>query len=384
MGEKIFIVDDEAHITRSLVRELSEWGSDHDISFITFNNPLEVMNSISQVGDVFLVISDLRMPEMTGSDLLLKIHEEYPDIITILLTGYSEVEEIMKAIKAGIFSYILKPWDEKYLIAEVNKAYDLYKIKRDRRKYIEMLDEELKWGGELQKTLLMREFPKPDKVEFFVEYQPLPKLYCGGDYYDIIQLSRGRFLVLMGDVAGHGLKAAFITTILKTIIYSGYIRDHRDDESFSPAGFLYWLNSRVNEELSRFPDMLITFVVLLVDIPEKKMIFSNAGQQYFFLIRDDKYYPVYKEGICLNITDNPKYLNMTFKLKAHDNIYLFTDGLIEITENRTSLTNEQTGSILLDSTRKGYALKEIVDEFKKVSAQQVFLDDVTLMLIRLL
>ncbi len=384
MTGKIFIVDDEAHITRSLVRELSEWGNDHDISFITLNNPLEVMNSISQEGDVFLVISDLRMPEMTGSDLLLKIHKEYPDIITILLTGYSEVEEIMKAIKAGIFSYILKPWDEKYLIAEVNKAYDLYKTKRDRRKYIEMLDEELKWGGELQKTLLMREFPKPDKVEFFVEYQPLPKLYCGGDYYDIIQLSRGRFLVLMGDVAGHGLKAAFITTILKTIIYSGYIRDHRDDERFSPAGFLYWLNSRVNEELSRFPDMLITFVVLLVDIPEKKMIFSNAGQQHFFLIRDDKYYPVYREGICLNITDKPKYLNVTFKLKSHDKIFLFTDGLIEITENRTSLTNEQTGSILLDSTRNGYALKEIIDEFKKVSAQQVFLDDVTLMLIRLM
>lgn len=107
MSGKMFLIDDEDHITHSLVRELADWGASNNVSFYTFNNPLRVLEALEENSDVFLVISDLRMPEMLGSDLLLEIHKLYPEIITILLTGYSEVEEIMKAIKAGIFHIFL-------------------------------------------------------------------------------------------------------------------------------------------------------------------------------------------------------------------------------------------------------------------------------------
>ena len=120
-------------------------------------NPIEAFNALETEADVFLVISDLRMPEMLGSDLLLKIKDKYTDIITILLTGYLEVDEIMKAVKSGIFAYILKPWDEKYLLTEIGKAYDLAVLREEKTKYLHMLEEELRWGGELQKKLLQRE-----------------------------------------------------------------------------------------------------------------------------------------------------------------------------------------------------------------------------------
>ncbi len=384
MSGKMFLIDDEDHITHSLVRELADWGASNNVSFYTFNNPLRVLEALKENSDVFLVISDLRMPEMLGSDLLLEIHKLYPEIITILLTGYSEVEEIMKAIKAGIFSYILKPWDEKYLLTEVNKALELFTIKKERRKYIEMLDEELRWGGELQKKLLTREPPASDKVSFSVEYMPLPKLYCGGDYYDVIQLPEDRYLVLLGDVAGHGLKAAFITTILKTIIYSGYIKNHKDDENFSPAGFLFWLNKRVSKELSQFPDMLITFIILFLDIPGKRIVFSNAGQPEFFLIRNGKYFSISEEGICLNITDKPVYRNKAFNLKSGDSIFLFTDGLTEITRDKTALPEEKIGPVFLNAVKNDFEVKKIIEEFKKQSSDNCFYDDVTLLSIRIL
>ena len=245
--KKIILVDDEQSILNSLIRELMDWCSDKKIEIISFTNPVEAFNALEIEREVFLVISDLRMPEMLGSDLLLKIRDKYPDIITILLTGYSEVDEIMKAVKSGIFAYILKPWDEKYLLTEIGKAYDLAKLKEEKTKYLHMLEEELKWGGELQKKLLQRNIPESEGIKFEVEYQPLPMLYCGGDYYDIIPLQDGNCLVLLGDVAGHGLKAAFITTILKTIIYSEYVRDHQKD-GISPADFLKWLNIRISKE----------------------------------------------------------------------------------------------------------------------------------------
>lgn len=382
MGKKIFIVDDEEHIIRSLIRELSDWGKENDILFNSFTNPIDVLNALKKDREVFLVISDLRMPEMLGSDLLLNIHKLYPEIITILLTGYSEIEEIMKAIKAGIFSYILKPWDEKYLLTEVTKALELYTLKEERRRYIEMLNEELKWGGELQKALLTRELPVSDRIDFSVEYQPLPMLYCGGDYYDVIPLDNSRYLILLGDVAGHGLKAAFITTILKTVIYSGYIREHRSDKKFLPADFLYWLNKRISIELSRFPDILITFVVLLIDPVNHEVVFANAGQQNFFLVRRGTYHSVFKEGICLNITDKPVYRNTRFRIGTDDMIFLFTDGLTEITENRNALSAEDTGVLLAKCAAEGLTASSIVDRFRDLSSEGKFYDDVTLLTVR--
>jgi phosphoserine phosphatase RsbU/P len=152
--KKIMLVDDEPSILNSLKRELFDWCSEKFIEIIKFTNPEIALDSLEQEKEVFLVISDLRMPEMLGSDLLLKIQELYPDIMTILLTGYSEIDEIMKAVKAGIFAYILKPWDEEYLLTEINKAYELSMLKKAKGKYIKMLEEELKWGGELQKKIL--------------------------------------------------------------------------------------------------------------------------------------------------------------------------------------------------------------------------------------
>lgn len=380
--KKIMLVDDEASILNSLKRELYDWCSEKTIEIIKFTNPLEALESLKVEKEVFLVISDLRMPEMLGSDLLLKIQELYPDIITILLTGYSEIDEIMKAVKAGIFAYILKPWDEKYLLTEIGKAYELAILKEERAKYIKMLEEELKWGGELQKKILKREIPVSKTITVEVEYQPLPMLYCGGDYYDVISLPKGKYLVLLGDVAGHGLKAAFITTILKTIIYSEYVRNNQD-KGISPANFLKWLNKRISLELSQFPDMLITFVALVIDPEEKKITFSNAGQSHFYLIRGSKIHPIHEEGLCLNITDKPEYKNKSFKIETNDTIYMFTDGLIEVGENKGNLSKGKIGQLLLGETKKGSSPKEIIESFRKISTEGVFYDDITLLSVRI-
>ena len=359
-----------------------DWCSDKKIEIISFTNPVEAFNALEIEREVFLVISDLRMPEMLGSDLLLIIRDKYPDIITILLTGYSEVDEIMKAVKSGIFAYILKPWDEKYLLTEIGKAYDLAKLKEEKTKYLHMLEEELKWGGELQKKLLQRNIPESEGIKFEVEYQPLPMLYCGGDYYDIIPLQDGNCLVLLGDVAGHGLKAAFITTILKTIIYSEYVRDHQK-KGISPADFLKWLNLRISKELSQFPDMLITFVALVIKPSEKRIVFSNAGQSYFYLVRGSKVHPIHDEGLCLNISDDAEYKNKSFKIAQGDQVYIFTDGLIEVGENKSTLSKEVTGEVLLKETEKKSTPKGIIESFRKKSVEGIFHDDITLLVLRI-
>jgi sigma-B regulation protein RsbU (phosphoserine phosphatase) len=76
----------------------------------------------------------------------------------------------------------------------------------------------------MQKALLRPILPQSNLVEYRVSYRPVPQLFCGGDYYDVITLSLDLYLLLVGDVAGHGVRAAFVTGILKAIIYPEYIR----------------------------------------------------------------------------------------------------------------------------------------------------------------
>jgi response regulator RpfG family c-di-GMP phosphodiesterase len=79
---------------------------------------------------VHVIITDQRMPEMTGVEFLEKVLEKYPDPIRVLLTGYADMGAVVDAVNKGkIFHYLAKPWDEKELDYTIKKAYEKYMVK---------------------------------------------------------------------------------------------------------------------------------------------------------------------------------------------------------------------------------------------------------------
>ena len=108
----VLLVDDEQNILNSLNRELRDWALERKLEILTAISGRKGLELLAERGeDAVIVVSDLKMPEMKGSDFLTEVRRLYPDIVTILLTGFSETEEVIKAVSAGIFSYMLKPWD---------------------------------------------------------------------------------------------------------------------------------------------------------------------------------------------------------------------------------------------------------------------------------
>lgn len=86
---------------------------------------------IIQNNDLQIVIADQRMPEVTGVELLQQIKISHPEIIRILLTGYTDVKAIIDAINKGhIYRYINKPWDELELENAINNAYEIYTTRK--------------------------------------------------------------------------------------------------------------------------------------------------------------------------------------------------------------------------------------------------------------
>jgi len=97
---------------------------------------LEVLEKNS----IQLVISDHRMPEMTGVQLLEKVRDKHPDIIRIILTAYTESEDIIDAInKGGVYYFIKKPWVGEELHALLDKSLSFYNLRERNRELIHRL-----------------------------------------------------------------------------------------------------------------------------------------------------------------------------------------------------------------------------------------------------
>ena len=94
---------------------------------------------------VEIIISDQRMPDMTGVEFFEKLTEDNPEPIRILLTGYSDIDAVIGAINKGrVYHYITKPWDERYLRNIINNAYEIYRLRAENK----MLMEDLKLSNE--------------------------------------------------------------------------------------------------------------------------------------------------------------------------------------------------------------------------------------------
>jgi response regulator RpfG family c-di-GMP phosphodiesterase len=77
--------------------------------------------------EVHIIITDQRMPGMTGVEFLERILEIYPDPIRILLTGYADMTAVVDAVNKGkIFHYLAKPWNEEELDLTIDRAYQKY------------------------------------------------------------------------------------------------------------------------------------------------------------------------------------------------------------------------------------------------------------------
>ncbi len=125
VNETIVLVDDEEMVLTSL-RSILALETDYNIQ--TFLSAKEAMEYITN-SDVDLVISDFLMPEMDGITFLAGVREIKPEIPRIILTGYADKENAIKAInEVGLYQYIEKPWDNEDLMIIIRNGLEKQKL----------------------------------------------------------------------------------------------------------------------------------------------------------------------------------------------------------------------------------------------------------------
>jgi type II secretory ATPase GspE/PulE/Tfp pilus assembly ATPase PilB-like protein/FixJ family two-component response regulator len=125
----LLFVDDEENVLSSLKRIFME----ENYIILTATSAAKALE-IMEAKQVQLVITDHRMPVMTGAEMLKRIKETWPDTIRIMLTGYADVNSIMGAVKDGaVYKFITKPWNDEDLRLTVSLALQQYVLIKENR-----------------------------------------------------------------------------------------------------------------------------------------------------------------------------------------------------------------------------------------------------------
>ena len=123
--DKILVVDDSAETRKIIQRNLSQKGykvfTTADVS-----NAIQILNSLQ----IDLIITDLKMPKVSGIDLIKHIRENNKDSEVIMITGYPSIESAVEAVKIGAQDYLTKPFTEQELLSAVKKALDKLQFSR--------------------------------------------------------------------------------------------------------------------------------------------------------------------------------------------------------------------------------------------------------------
>ncbi|MDO9071292.1 MAG: response regulator, partial [Deltaproteobacteria bacterium] len=115
--DTILVVDDESNYLTVMETLLGEAGYE----VLTAPSAIEALK-ISAAADLDLVLTDMKMPKMTGIELLDKLQQLQPDLPVIIMTAFGTVEKAVSAMKKGAFDYILKPFKNDEILMTIAKA----------------------------------------------------------------------------------------------------------------------------------------------------------------------------------------------------------------------------------------------------------------------
>lgn len=329
----LLIVDDEEDIRRSLERALKKWADRKNVLIRLAASATEALEMLeNEHVETAVIISDQKMPQRTGSDFLKEVAALYPDIVSIVLTGHADTSDMGDFIEAGIFAFLEKPWDNTKLVAEVAKALEVFQLRRKTAEQEKLLQADLAMASDFQELFLKVHIPESACFQFDVGHQYAKHLSFGGDYFDILRLKDEQYLLLLGDVAGHGLKAAFLVSILKSIIFSEFLKGKTGGD-ISPADFLTWLNKRVQTILHRTPDLFLAFSACYINGHTGTLSCANGGQPPPLLIAKNGVVEICPPQPALGVDDSFTYSEATNQVSSGDVVLLCTDGVYPTGKN---------------------------------------------------
>jgi len=333
----ILLVDDEPMVTQALSLFL-ELESDYEV--VTSGSGAEALERFSD-GPVDVVVSDFLMPGMNGLELLAEIARRDPDVPRLMLTGYADKANAIKAInEVGLFQYLEKPLEnEQFLLALKNalahkgvraalhdkiQELDRTLLQRDELSSREEdMQREMEWAATVQARFLPREVPQAGPFALAVVYRPA--MAVGGDFYEFVPLAEGNLGVIVADSAGHGVQAALGTALLK------FATSGLAGQDLGPGDILARMNEVLFQGLPR--EIPVAAAAAVIEPAAGRIRLTGAGLPHPALVTagGDLHFQS-SAGLLLGLVDGPMYTpgkETVLTPERGSSLLLFSDGLTE-------------------------------------------------------
>ena len=118
MDERILIVDDDVDMAEACRKIFRKAGIESDAVY----GAQQALDALAREPRYTLVLTDLRMPRIDGTELLQRIKKDHPQIDVIMMTGYGTIQNAIQAMKIGATDYITKPFDKEELLRAVTRS----------------------------------------------------------------------------------------------------------------------------------------------------------------------------------------------------------------------------------------------------------------------
>ncbi len=245
----------------------------------------------------------------------------------------------------------------------------------------ERYKEELKIATQVQESLIPKNFPVDSWFE--ISTHAVAAKEVGGDFYDFLQLSKSRIAIIIGDVSGKGISAAFHMAQMKGIFHGLMQQD------MAPSEFMKQANSALSRCLER--TSFITSALYIIDYSMKGFMFARAGHchtLYYNAMMDDVFY-FQTDGMGLGIIRDKSYANhvreMYYDYNPSDVMVIYTDGIVEARNAANEEYGEDRLKYMLQQT---YHLEAedikfaIINDLQEFTGPDNLYDDQTLMVIK--
>lgn len=235
---------------------------------------------------------------------------------------------------------------------------------RDRLR-VARLEEELSLAQQIQRTFLRSEFPPLPRCE--VHAVNLPSRQVGGDYYDVVPCADGSFFVAIADVAGKGVPAALMSSMLQASLRTQARTTTSVSEILRNINALIYRSTAVHQ--------FATFFLARVEPSGCRMSFANAGHNYPVLVRTNgERLFLERGGLIIGIMEDIAMEEGTVSLDDGDVIVFYTDGISEATNRDGELFGEERVADLAAGAGRELPVRELAD--RVLAEVERFLDGV--------
>lgn len=227
----ILLVDDEPSVLSALRRVFRPAGYEI-LTAESGEAALEVLAST----EVDLIVSDMRMPGMSGAEFLARARSLYPDTMRILLTGYAEIASVVQAVNdGGVYRYLNKPWDDHDLLLTIEQALEQRRLRREAGRLAALTEAQnetlRRFNTELETQVRARTEELGQTVMFLEAAQRDLK----SSFTAMVQVCASMIELRCGSASGHAMRVGEIARRLA--LASGMSELHAQDVYF--AGLLH-------------------------------------------------------------------------------------------------------------------------------------------------